>query len=90
MLYYLLLYAKRLADIKGENNLVNHKETFMKEADSLLLKIKVPKGSNQGAYIVDASKYSPEKEFLFDKETSLIFTGISEENGKIILECDLL
>ena len=68
----------------------NITETFMKEADSLLLKIKVPKGSNQGAYIVDASKYSPEKEFLFDKETSLIFTGISEENGKIILECDLL
>ena len=32
MLYYLLLYAKRLADIKGENNLVDNKETFMKEA----------------------------------------------------------
>ena len=32
MLYYLLLYVKKLADIKGENNLVNHKETFMKEA----------------------------------------------------------
>ena len=32
VLYYLLLYVKKLADIKGENNLVNHKETFMKEA----------------------------------------------------------
>ena len=32
VLYYLLLYAKRLADIKGENNLVDNKETFMKEA----------------------------------------------------------
>ena len=27
-----MLYAKKLADIKGENNLVNNKETFMKEA----------------------------------------------------------
>lgn len=65
-------------------------DSFMNKENSLLFKINVPKGSNQGAYIADVSKYSAEREFLFDKDTSLIFTGINEENGKIILECELL
>ena len=87
VLYYLLLYVKKLADIKGENNLVNHKETFMKEAlkeaKKAYKKLEIP----VGAVIVKDGKIIAKAHNLRENKNSSIahaeILAIEKANKKL-------